>query len=662
MKWILTFLFLTVLPCLSLADDLGVFLEQPKMHQVKISPDGRHLAAIQTEENSDSIVIIKTENNKRRTIFNGEDAYKKELNIGRIYWIDNRYIGVSLSEKILGVQDILDTKIKRQFLILDTTAEDTNVFSVRSKGWFAHPAHGEKSHFLYAKSAKNSKLYKIDVTKLNHQDATLGKLDKIDGGQFVSKNAVKSIEGYVLKWFFDQQDNVVSALLYTQEGDLELHEFLEDGEVEVLFSWSQENKKSKKHKKNTPELANSKLEKYNPIAIAQGNGIYYAFSSEEQTKRNIYKVNYLAKEVEKVFTTKAYEISTVYVDSSNNLIGARVNRDGYYIDEISSIDDDTHRQSGFLETIIDESEDGNSILYYYSRHNQPGQLDFKDLKTNKSFAVFKSLPNINRPLPSVQIEKTIQVSDASIPYILNLPDQVAPSPLIVLPHGGPIGVHDSPYFDREVQLLVSQGFGVLRVNFRGSSGYSLEYEKLGRKQWGSKMLDDIMTALNQVTERPDIRADKVCIYGASYGGYVAAELLTRHPDKFKCAVSQAGVYDLPLHLRTKMSNKEIHKWTKDNIGDVSLEYEELKSISPLYRSTDLDRPIMLVHGGKDLVVDQEQFYRYKLALELHNKQVAFVFEPEMGHSYRDMETTVRVMDKTLKFLRRHLKGDSSASL
>jgi dipeptidyl aminopeptidase/acylaminoacyl peptidase len=131
-----------------------------------------------------------------------------------------------------------------------------------------------------------------------------------------------------------------------------------------------------------------------------------------------------------------------------------------------------------------------------------------------------------------------------------------------MPHGGPIGVFDHRYFDLDTLFLASKGFAVLRVNFRGSGGHSKALEDAGEQQWGNLMLVDIKAATDKVITRDDIDADHVCVFGMSYGGYAATMLAMQHPERYRCAISYAGVTDLNLYLNAPELNKRQDAWLR----------------------------------------------------------------------------------------------------
>ena len=123
-------------------------------------------------------------------------------------------------------------------------------------------------------------------------------------------------------------------------------------------------------------------------------------------------------------------------------------------------------------------------------------------------------------------------------------------PLIVYPHGGPYAVRDIDGFNPDSQFFASRGYAVLQMNFRGSGGYGTHFREAGSREWGGKMQDDVTDAVKSAVGEGIADAGRVCIFGASYGGYAALMGVVREPDLYRCTVGYAGVYDLDVQ-RTK---------------------------------------------------------------------------------------------------------------
>src|SRR5690606_33960641 len=122
----------------------------------------------------------------------------------------------------------------------------------------------------------------------------------------------------------------------------------------------------------------------------------------------------------------------------------------------------------------------------------------------------------------------------------------SPRPMVVMPHGGPHGVHDSWGFNADAQFLASRGYAVLQVNYRGSGGRGRGFLTSGYREWGGKMQDDIADGVRWAIAQKLADPERICTYGASYGGYAAMMQPIRYPDLYKCAIGYVGVYDLEV--------------------------------------------------------------------------------------------------------------------
>lgn len=203
--------------------------------------------------------------------------------------------------------------------------------------------------------------------------------------------------------------------------------------------------------------------------------------------------------------------------------------------------------------------------------------------------------------------------------------------LLVMPHGGPIGVRDHGWFNENVQFLANRGYTVLRVNFRGSSGFGKRFEKKGRAQFGKLIEQDIMLAVNDLIQKKTFK--HLCSIGNSYGGYSALMLTIQNPGLFSCAVGGYGVYDLPLlfNASNRKMNKQYIRAVTRTVGKNS---EDLKQVSPVYLADKVNVPVLLIAGKKDQVATFEHSNRLKYVLEKLNKPVETIFYKDVGHGHR----------------------------
>ncbi|MEO1035099.1 MAG: prolyl oligopeptidase family serine peptidase [Pseudomonadota bacterium] len=231
-------------------------------------------------------------------------------------------------------------------------------------------------------------------------------------------------------------------------------------------------------------------------------------------------------------------------------------------------------------------------------------------------------------------------------------------PLIVMPHGGPIGVSDDRHYSPDVQWLARNGYAVLRVNYRGSSGYGKEFMSAGMRQWGRGIEDDIEAATDLALARYErLDGERVCIYGASYGGYSALQSLVRSPERYRCAASFAGVSDLPLMFSRSVFRRDetLRELLIDMVGDPNLDLQELRDYSPVYNYRKISKPVFLAHGTADSRVDIEHSWRLERLLQMVDADVEMLALDDVGHGFTTLDEVESFYTPLLAFLDRHLR-------
>ncbi len=228
------------------------------------------------------------------------------------------------------------------------------------------------------------------------------------------------------------------------------------------------------------------------------------------------------------------------------------------------------------------------------------------------------------------------------------------APLIVLPHGGP-EARDNLEFDWWAAAYASQGYLVYQPNFRGSSGYGNRFLKAGWGEWGRKMQDDITGGVGKLVADGVVDPSRVCIVGASYGGYAALAGATLTPDLYKCAISVNGVSDLVRMLGAEAASNDfsVEYWER-RIGSRYRDRAEIDAVSPSLLAKNVRAPILLIHGQDDTVVPYWQSKLMNDALEQSGKPVKFVTLDGEDHWLSSAKTRMRMLEETSKFLKKHL--------
>ncbi len=234
-------------------------------------------------------------------------------------------------------------------------------------------------------------------------------------------------------------------------------------------------------------------------------------------------------------------------------------------------------------------------------------------------------------------------------------------PLIVLPHGGPEG-RDTPGFDWWSQALASRGYAVLQPNFRGSEGFGWDFVRAGFGEWGKKMQTDLSDGVRDLVKQGIVDPKRVCIVGASYGGYAALAGATLDRGVYRCAVSVAGPSDLRRMLQAVrnanngMTSAAQRYWLRF-MGADGLTDPDLQAISPARLADQVDIPIMLIHGKDDTVVRYDQSVVMADALRKAGKPVELITLDGEDHWLSRGATRLKMLSETVAFVEKHNPPD-----
>ncbi len=310
--------------------------------------------------------------------------------------------------------------------------------------------------------------------------------------------------------------------------------------------------------------------------------------------------------------------------------------------------------------IVSWSQDRSRLLVYADRGLDGGGYYLFEPAADRLTTIAMRYPDIRGGGERQSIYYRAR-DGVRIPAYLTLPADVAERrgmPLVVLVHGGPHGSRDSIGFDYWASFLASRGYAVLQANYRGSGGYGRAWEEAGYRQWGGLMQTDVDDGVDALRRAGLIDPSRVCIVGASYGGYAALAGATLTPDLYSCAVSVAGVSDLPEFLRTFEAEHGSDgiggDFWRRSIGARDEDRARIREVSPVFLADRVQIPILLMHGTNDTVVPIEQSRRMREALRAVGKNVQYVELTGDDHWLSDATTRIQVLSEIEIFLAREL--------
>ncbi|MCY4166048.1 MAG: S9 family peptidase [Gammaproteobacteria bacterium] len=238
-------------------------------------------------------------------------------------------------------------------------------------------------------------------------------------------------------------------------------------------------------------------------------------------------------------------------------------------------------------------------------------------------------------------------------------------PLIINPHGGPYGIRDYWGHRAETQFLANRGYAVMQMNYRGSGGYGQRFLDIAWQKWGLEMQDDITDGVLWAIEEGIADPDRICIYGASYGGYATMAGITKTPELYQCAVNYVGVVDiialLDYHHRFR-EGQYIQAWGKRAIGDRKADRERLLATSPINHLDKIKVPLYVVHGKRDPRVPHDTQFM-PLMRKLRGTEIDYksMVKKNEGHGFSGEANRIELYTELEQFFAQHL-GRRSAAL
>lgn len=617
---------------------------------MELSPDGEHIAARVRIKGRVFLVILDTESMK---VVGGVQP-KSSDELHSATWINNERIVYQFREAVY----YSDSPIATGEL-------------------FATNIDGSKSGMLYGYRAGESELGSR-IAKRKSTTATPEIISTLsnDERQILIVEHPWTLKGR--EWHDTRLKNPVISKLNIYSGIKRKVETLpfpgaepfanENGQVRFV-RWTNENFETEfAYRKNKDSdwisLDNKQVKNHVPVGVNKsGEYVYFSGSVGEAKFNTIFELNLESGAYTQIFSDLKADIESFTWDPELDkpVIGFTYpDKVAYTYAKGSSKSAKLHKQlvkafPGQQVSITSQSE-GLALVHVTSDVNPGEYYLFNTIKNNASFLWANRSWLDPAEMASTQPVKFIADDGLQINGYMTLPTQLAENekaPMVIMIHGGPHYVRDYWSFNGDVQLFASRGYAVLQINYRGSDGYGDTFQEAGYLQWGGKMIKDIIDGTQHAINTFPIDENRMCLYGASYGGYAALMAAVRAPDTYKCTIGYVGIYDLN------------YAYTESNIMEsmggeaflnkaIGINKQQLNEYSPVNHVNKIKANVMLIHGQKDSrvpVINAEVMLK---RLQSAGKKVPYLNFSNSAHGVYDEEGRGILYHAVLEFLDKNI--------
>jgi len=613
---------------------LEAYAALPDTDHVRISPDGTRLALLSRSSGSPVVVVISLQGDQLGAV----DA--SELKPRNLYFATNDIVIISASDYINRVltgeqeywfsfvYDVTTDKVHdllqqegRRYVQLSTTRP------------LAYSTDGENA---YVWGIPRSGAFRWSVLKTRYDNPK---------GDLVLRLSTRAIDAFVsadgtiiAHEEFDPEAKRYEVIGHTIDGTRSLRRL--DG----------------------VDRARSNVIGVHP----DGNHLIYYASKDEDVSVGYYLMSLEDGTLkDQVFNKPGLDVSRTITDKNRVVVGveyASAQPVYEFLDErldrvVQAMVTAFPNGSVFLESW---SDDFSKMIFRVEGEGMVGDYFLFDVEAMETTFLATQRPGIpadqTQPVEVFRYEARDGLEIEAI--LTGAPVEGAPAkPLILMPHGGPAS-RDKVEFDWMAQFLASRGYVVMQPNFRGSTGYGLDFREAGHGEWGKAMQTDLTDGALALAAAGRIDPERVCIIGASYGGYAALMGGVTEPDLFKCVAAIAPVTDPAFMLRTLRDaggadSPSLAYW-KEQLGTERISARLLRGQSPVALADQIEAPVLLLHGDEDLVVDIEHSERMDRALRQADKSVSFVTLEGEDHWLSRTNTRMQLLRELEDFLGEHL--------
>lgn len=622
--------------------DIEDFIRKQKFEDIKISPTGEYYAATVHVERKTALAILRRIDSK---VMASMSIPGDRTHVDNFWWVNNERVLISAAEKI--------GELERP----QPTGE-----------LYAVNVNGNKGEMLVGQRLQDAGASTLIRTKKAEEVAAY-LVDSLPGND---KDVVISVSPFTADPFtrVEKLDVYTGRRSPITRAPVRNAGFLTDNAGNVRFASGEDTDLSKRLYYRTPDgnewkLINDTREsgfaEY-PLGFSPDDKLVYLQVERAQGPDAIVAWDIAADTKTEVFRDDNTDPTPIYVDGQ--LYGVRL-MDGlprtHFFDPQSAIAKLYRKlEKAFAGESVDITSmtmDGKLALVLVDGDRNPGDFFIFDSINNKAERLLTRKEWIDPQRVAEVKPVSFKARDGlDIDGYLTAPvgAEAKGAPLIVYIHGGPYNIYDVWGFDPDAQILAAHGYAVLQVNFRGSGNHGHAFTLAGKREWGGKMQDDITDATRWAIQQGIADPKRICLYGASYGGYASLMGAVKEPDLYRCVAGYVGVYDLPtMHvdgdIRDRASGRTyIEEW----IGPK----DEVAKVSPNRLASRIKVPVFLAAGGEDERAPIKHTEMMEKALRNAGVPVEAVYYPTEGHGFYKVENEREFYAKLLAFLQKNIGG------
>jgi dipeptidyl aminopeptidase/acylaminoacyl peptidase len=624
------------------------FFENPGFGAARLSPNGRLLAVrIGLPGKRESLAVIDLATSKAQQV-----ALFTDIDVGRFEWVNDKRLVFNTTDKELGAGDVREGPG-----LYAVNADGTQMRQLakrRGTPFISSPQPGAKA-MLPANTFMLGQFGKQDSDSIYVTQGGGGTTDLLRLDTTNARATEVPGPAGARAWFLDQDGEPRLATTLDKE-TMSLHVRDPDGkEWRKLASY--------------PAYANGAFP-FVPVGFGPDGQLYVqARAGKDISALHTFDLATGKVSDKAVLVTPGYDFNGVLVKSGGQLAGVRYNAESEGTHWFDKRMDEVQKKvdAALADTVnrisVPARPESPWVLVESYSDRQPRLTTLYNTETGKFNRVGAAHPQIKPAQMGVQSVVRYKARDGlEIPALLTLPpgEKASGLPLVVLVHGGPYvrGTHWG--WQGDTQFLASRGYAVLEPEFRGSTGYGDKHFRAGWKQWGLAMQDDIADGAKWAIAEGLVDPRRICIAGASYGGYATLMGLANNPELFKCGIDYVGVTDINLLFNGHwLFQDDVSPAAKKYsmpvlIGDPKADAAQFAATSPIEQAARITQPLLLAYGGADRRVPIIHGKKFLEAVRKTNKDVEWIEYESEGHGWSLPQTRIDFWTRVEKFLDRNI--------